>query len=113
MRGWFCAQSIHEEESKVLPGFVVCKGYDWIQVGESMSPPDWCEKPLEHIVTKPGQEVKLVQDSRIVEFNGNNQAEQREMYGPKWKETQEKARKNHPAPDVWWHPKAIMTPKVV
>ena len=73
--GWLCAQYGYEVASKVLPGFRVFEGSGFIQVGESMSPPDWCERPLEHIVTKPGEEVDITADQKIAGYDGNKAAE--------------------------------------
>ena len=75
VEGWVCASVIQIRGSYVVPGFKFAGKYDRVQVKETMSPPDWCERPLEHIITKPGEEVDLIKDSILGEFDGNNRAE--------------------------------------
>jgi hypothetical protein len=73
--GWMCASHISIVPSRVIPGFKVVERYDLTQMGESMLPPVWCERPLEHAVTEPGEDVDIRKDSLLVSFDGNRVAE--------------------------------------
>ena len=74
--GWMCADSILIQPSYVIPGFKILQRLSFVQVLESMCPPEWCERPLEHIVTEPGEKVDGIRrDERLIEYDGNTAAD--------------------------------------
>lgn len=74
---WYCATSLHKENSFVIPGHSYWVKDNLRPITLTMvTPPAWCERVLEQTILSPEEKVELQQDSNVV-YDGNDLAEWR------------------------------------
>ena len=64
-KSWYCAKSLTQQISRVVPGLVLyVKDYYWPVNSSQANPPDWCEYILEQTVAMEDDEVKRSEPSK-------------------------------------------------
>ena len=72
-----CAGFVRLEESYVIPGHSIVEREDFHFITADMvTPPEWCERPLEQTITSPDEKVEIRPDESVV-FDGNDLADRR------------------------------------